>query len=129
MRTQSRSGVVLGALFLSFVLSSCVVLAAGAAGAGTMAYVKGEYSGTLDAEPAQVVKATEKALADLSIHVLSSESTSIDGKIVARTALDKKITIEVDGQSDHRSEIGIRVDTFGDEDLSRQIFDKIKSKL
>jgi hypothetical protein len=61
--------------------------------------------------------------------VLSSSSSSVDGKVSARTALDKKIAITVERESEQRSKIGIRVDAFGDEDLSRQIFEKIKSKL
>jgi CRISPR/Cas system-associated protein Csm6 len=112
-----------------FSASSCVVVAAGAAGAGAVYYVKGEFSATLDATPGQVVTASEKALKEMSISVLSSSSSSVDGKVSARTALDKKIAITVERESEQRSKIGIRVDAFGDEDLSRQIFEKIKSKL
>jgi len=129
MRTSVSKCALLSLVSVLFCTPSCVVVAAGAAGAGAVYYAKGEFSSTLEATPAQVVKASESALADMGISVLTSSSSGVDGKVTARTALDKKIAITVERETDQRSKIGIRVDTFGDEELSRQIFEKIKSKL
>jgi hypothetical protein len=130
MDTLRKCIVGFGALCLSASLSSCVaVVAAGAAGAGTVAYIQGEFSATLDADPPRVIQAAESALSDLSIHVISSSSSGVDGEVTARTATDRGIKIKVARESDQRSKIGIRVDTFGDEALSREIYDKIKAKL
>jgi len=48
-------------------------------------------------------------------------------RFVARTATDKKIEVTLNKKSANSTEIRIRVGTFGDEPMSRQLLDKIKS--
>ena len=125
---RSRASLAL-ALALPAVLSSCVAVAAGAAGGAGVAYVMGEFGAELEATPAQVVQAGLKALGDLDITVLSSGATGVDGRIEARTSLDKKVSIEVERKDDRRSKIGIRVGTWGDEEVSRMIYERVKARL
>ena len=119
----------LAALGMMPLLSGCLLAAAGAAGAATVAYVGGEIKTTLQAAPPQVVAATDTAFKQMSIVAVSSDSTAVDGLVEGRTATDKKITVTVKSEGDKASRVGIRVGTFGDEALSRQILDKIKSNL
>jgi hypothetical protein len=117
------------ALFLVFVPTSCLVLAAGAAGAAGAAWYMGELKATLDGNPPEVARAAEKALESMSMKVDSTTSSDLDGKITAHSALDKQITIHIERSGDHKSKIGIRVGTMGDEEQSRAILERIQKKL
>ena|SRR5258705_4272970 len=116
------------ALCASSSLSGCLVAAAGAGAAGT-AYVMGSLDGSLPGTPEQIVKASESVLKEKDIHMVSSDATGIDGKVVARTATDKKIEITVKRQDEKNAKVSIRVDTFGDHELSTSLFEGIKAKL
>jgi hypothetical protein len=109
-------------------LEGCVVVAV-AAGVAGVAYVNGDLEATVEASPTRVVEASEAALKDMEVDVKSSEKSGIDGRVVGRTATDKKVEITVKRESDTTSKLSIRIDTFGDEALSRQIYEKIKAEL
>lgn len=118
-------GLALGA---ASGLSGCVVAAA-AGGAAGAAYVLGSLDGPMPASPEKIVEASKDVLEGSDIHVLSSDATSIDGTVVGRTALDRKIEITVKRVDDKQSQVSIRVGTFGDETVSKDLFDRIKAKV
>src|SRR5262249_48905290 len=128
MKTRFHIATVGLALLATTGLSSCLAVAAGAGAAGAV-YVMGSLDSTVPGTPENVVDATEGALKDTDIQVLSKDATGIDGDVVARTALDTKIHVTVKKQDEKTSKISIRVGTFGDRELSQQIYDKIKAKL
>lgn len=109
--------------------SGCLALVAGAAGGATAAYVTGDLEAELTAAPQRVVSAAVKVLEGMEMRGIQSSATSLDGKVEAKTALDKKVTITVKSKSETTSTISIRVDTFGDAEMSQQILDKIKARL
>ena len=100
---------------------------AAAAGAGTVAYVNGELKETEDVAYETAYNAALAAMSDLQYTVVDKSRNLLTIKIVARTIGDKRIQVMLDKQSASVTEIRIRVGTFGDESLSRQILDKIKS--
>jgi hypothetical protein len=55
----------------------------------------GSLDGSMPATPQEIVEATKDVLEDSDIHVLSSGATSVDGTVVGRTDLDRKIEITV----------------------------------
>ena len=119
-------------LFLGLlpVLSGCVVAVAGAAaGAGAIAYVRGELETSLDHNYSKVVDATRSALTDLEFNKISERKDAIDAELIYRTALDKKVTIKLSKVTDKTTKVKIRVDLLGDEALSMSILEKIKAKL
>jgi hypothetical protein len=97
----------------------------GAAGA----YHMGRLEATLDASPQTVVNASKAALSDLHFAEVSSRQEGLDGRVMAKTADDRKIEVRIDGQSDKVSKVVIAVGILGDESLSRQVLDKIRSNL
>jgi len=117
-------------LFLAVLalLPGCVLVAAGVGVAG-VAYLNGDLEAMIDATPQQVVKAAESALKEMEVNVTAADASGIDGKVVGRTALDKKVEVTVKRETDTQSKLWIRIDTFGDEALSRQILEKIRTKL
>ncbi|MBW8781228.1 MAG: DUF3568 family protein [Verrucomicrobia bacterium] len=109
--------------------SGCLLVAAGAAGAGTVAYVRGELDASLAGSYDSVVKAANRALDDLQFKKINETKDAIKTVLVARTADDKKVRIEITKVSDTLTKVEIRVGVFGNENLSRTILDKIQKNL
>lgn len=107
----------------------CVAVVAGAAGAGAVAWVRGELDATVSARFDDVVAAANRAVADLQFAKVSEKKSAIDAEIVARTGQDKRIVIRLDRTSDTLSRVRIRIGLVGDEALSRLILDKINAQL
>ena len=108
--------------------SGCVLVAAGAGAAGA-AYVMGELEATLPGTPQAVVQASEAVLKDMEMREITSSATGVDGKVTAKTALDKKLEVTVKRHDDKTSKISIRVGAFGDQQMSRDILERIKARL
>ena len=111
----------------------CWAAAAGtvgvAAGAGTIAYIKGELKATEAYSVPDVWIATEKAVDEIQLVVTDKQHDITAGKIEAYTADNKKVRIHLKRQGDNITEITIRIGTFGDEELSRFILSKIQRNL
>jgi hypothetical protein len=112
----------------ALVLQGCVVVAV-AAGAAGVAYVNGDLEATLEATPPRVVDATEAVLKEMDVEIEAPERSGVDGRVVGRTALSRKVDVTVKRDTETTSKLWIRIDTFGDESLSRQILEKIRAHL
>ena len=127
--------IVLRTLCLSLTVaalggaSGCLVVAAAAGTGISVVYFKGEFKARLTASPQAVTGAAAAVLRDMKMYILSEESTEIDGRIIARTATDKKITLTIKSEGGGISMLAIRVGILGDEYLSRAIYDKIRESL
>ena len=115
------------ALAAPILFSACESLRAKPGPDGT-AFSLATLDGTIHGSPKQVVEAAESVLRDMDLHVVSSAASGVDGKLVARSALDKPIHIEVRKVDDATSKLAIRIGTFGDAELSREIYRKTKAK-
>jgi hypothetical protein len=121
--------VLFATLVVSVVgLGGCLVVAAGAGAAGTVAYFKGELSGNFSRDVPAVYNASLTALNDLKIPVISSGQDALSANIVARDAQDKKVTISIK-RAGETTQVTIRVGFWGDQAKSQTIYDKIKDHL
>jgi hypothetical protein len=114
------------------LLNGCILFVAGgaaAAGAGTVAYVNGELKDTEDHSLDAVHDATVAGVQDMRYVIVSTAKDAGQLKLTVRTATDQKIEITLIKQSANTTEIHIRVGTFGDEKVSRDLLDKIKAHL
>jgi len=128
--TIKKTALALTALLvLSSVLltSGCIVAAAGAAGG--VLYAKGDLETTLANTPTKIAIATEKAFREMRISKTSAVSSDLDAEIIGRSTTDKRVTVKINAKGEKLSAISIRIGVFGDEDLSRVLFDKIKKNL
>ncbi len=122
-----RRLLAVAVLGLSLVaLSGCIAVAA-SAGAGAVAYVRGELDTNLSYDYNKVVNSTRSAIKDLEFNPISENKDALKCVFVARTAMDKKVEITVTNSGKKLTNIKIRVGIFGDEALSMSILDKIKS--
>ncbi len=125
-----KSGIVLTVLCLcvAVILSGCVVAAVGA-GAGTVAYLRGDLESVEAKDLDTVYAATKKAVEQLELDVSKDVKDALSAQIVARDARDKKNTINLKATTEGTTKISIRVGTFGSETQSMLIYDQIKKNL
>lgn len=109
--------------------SGCLAVAAGAAGAGAVAWVRGELEAQLPNDFERVDRAANRAILELGFAKVNEGKSAVDAEIIARTGQDKRIQIRLDRTADQLTRVRIRVGIVGDEVLSRTILDKIKENL
>lgn len=105
-----------------------VVGAAAGAGAGTVMWVRGEIKSTEAVPFVRASRAAEAGLKDMGYAIVGKTDDAATSKTTARTPADQKVVVTVIKMSSEVSEIHVRVGTWGDEALSRQILEKIKSR-
>jgi hypothetical protein len=119
-------------LSLSCMLQGCVLLAVGAgaaAGAGTVAYLKGELQTTYAASLDQTWEAAQGALKDLNYRIISRQKDDPEGEIEAKRIGEDTVKIHLMISGPGTTLVKIRVGMFGDEKESRAINSKIASRL
>jgi hypothetical protein len=89
----------------------------------------GTYSTMIDSSPDKVTTAAQKAAGDLSLLDINAAGTKVDGKVSARTAQGEDVSIDIEQAGENVSKVTIRVGTTGDEAVSKQLVDRIKSHL
>jgi Protein of unknown function (DUF3568) len=120
-------------MFLAAVLalgSGCALFVVGAvagAGVGTYAYVDGELKSTEAVSYETACTATLAGLKDLGFVIGENKKDASMDKITARSTTNKVVYVILARQSATSTEIRIRVGTFGDQTLSQQILEKIRS--
>jgi ribosomal protein L25 (general stress protein Ctc) len=129
MKTVWKSSVILAVVAVLPLLSGCVAVLAGAAGAGTVAWVQGRLDAALDANYDKAEKAVNLAITQMEFAKVSEKKDVLNAILIARTAEDKKIEIKVSRVGDVTSRVQIRVGVFGNEAQSLAILDKIKANL
>jgi len=110
-------------------LTGCVVVAAGAVGAGAVAYVRGELESSVEADLDTTYLAAQRALARLEFAKIDQRKSGLDAQLVHRTALDKRIEVKLKKVTDRLTKIQIRVGVVGDQELSLTLLDKIRAEL
>jgi Protein of unknown function (DUF3568) len=111
------------------VLPACQAFTKGAAKEAGASYFLGKLEGPLEADVERAFAVAKKVVEDMGLHVDSSGVTEIDGEIVAYTARETKVHLELDAVTDTTCEVSIRVGSLGDEDLSLKIYERIRKGL
>lgn len=89
----------------------------------------GSYSTMVDGPPDKVTSAAEKAADDLKLTDIVSDSTKIDGKLIAKNAQGDTIRINIEQAGENVSKVTIHVGATGDEAVSKQLVERIKSHM
>ncbi len=125
----SRVVIFLGLAAALPWLTGCVVVAAGAVGAGAVAYVRGELASSVEADLDATYAAAQRALDKLEFAKIDQRKSGLDAQLVRRTALDKRVEIQLKKVTDRLTKIEIRVGLVGDQELSLTLLDKIRAEL
>ena len=124
----AASSLLALAIVAGTTLTACEGMRAKPGVDGT-AYSLGHLDVMVNADPKRVVEVAEAVLQELDILVESSAASGIDGQVVGKTALGKRIEITVERQDAETSKYSIVVGSFGDEKISRQIHEKMKARI
>ncbi|MFC1867266.1 DUF3568 family protein [Thermodesulfobacteriota bacterium] len=119
-------------VLLCFFLSSCapvVFLAGTAAGVGGYKYYEGALKVVYQAPYIKTWDASLKSLEEMGFKIGNSKRDLTSGKIEAKRADDKSVTVSLKYLSSQETEVSIRVGLFGDENASNVIKDKIGNVL
>ena len=109
-------------------MSGCIVAAA-ALGAGTVAYVDGKYSMNMEGSLMTVYNAVIKTLkANPDYVIVSKTETDKNAEVDAATkSTNKDFYVKVDKITDTVSKVTIKFGTFGDQEQSLKLMDKIQA--
>lgn len=116
-------------LYAAWSLAGCGVVLIGGAAAGTVGYMSGELTATLDSAYEQVVAATNRAIAENSIVEVTKTPEKYQVSYVLKTPQGDKVQLHVAYATKKLTDVSIRVGLFGDEPLSRHILNEIESRL
>ncbi len=108
---------------------SLMVIGACATSQPGVTYVGGSYRQLFAATPGEVIEAAKDVVTEMKLILISSETTDVGGMLVARTAQDRKVVITAEAQSDDVSRVSVLVGTWGDEETSMTILEKIRENL
>jgi len=115
-------------LLIAVLMSGCAAALVGA-GAGTVAYLRGDLEATMSQDLNAVYEASLQALGQLEIVPSQKEKDALTAKIVARGADDKKIQIMLKRTEENLTKLSIRIGIVGSETKSRVIYEQIKKNL
>jgi hypothetical protein len=133
----ARPGLLLLAAAMLANAGCLAVAVGGAAGAGAATYVyfKGKVSQEYPSTFTDAWQATQTALKELSLPVISQENTATTGEITSKTSDDSAITVDlnvdpsrVPGEGSV-TRITVRVGVFGDQALSERILSQVGTHL
>jgi hypothetical protein len=111
------------------LVSSCTSSSSGGATGGTPVFANGELADTLGFPLLSSHVATIAGVNDLQLTIMNDTKSPAHASITARTAENEKIEIILVKNSPTMTGIRIRAGTAGDEKLSRELLEKIKSHL
>lgn len=126
--------VIGGIVFvMSLMLQGCVPLVAAgvgaAAGAGAVAYSEGALDTTYAASLNRTWDATMGALKDAQLSITEQQKDEAHATIKARRTDNTPVTVSLDRAGANATTVKIRVGTFGDEEASRAINNRIAARL
>ena len=118
--------MLLSFLLFAMELAGCVaLLVGGAAGAGSVVYVKGQLKEDMSTSVPAVHNASISALKGLNLPIIEDNHDKLSANIKSKFADGHDVWIEIESVTAESSKITIRVGILGDENKSRQILDGI----
>jgi len=90
------------------------------------------FSGTqtiLYGDCVAVTNAAKSVAEELQLTLVASSASGLDGKVIARTAKNTKVTVDVKTAGDNFSRVTIHAGGFGDKTIQKTYLERIKAKL
>ncbi len=122
--------VLLSFMLFALELVGCAaLLVGGAAGAGSVVYIKGQVKEDMTASVPPVHDASISALKELNLPIIEDTHDKLSARIKSRFADGADVWIEIESATAESSKLTIRVGVMGDQHKSRQILDGIHKHL
>jgi hypothetical protein len=121
---HALAAALLGVATLPLISGCAGAAIVGAAGAGAAAgaYAVAPLEAEVEASPPQIEAAATGAFNELSIARETATWSALDTRVTGRTAEGDDVTVLGTAQEGGSSKLTIRVNSFGDDDLSRKIY-------
>lgn len=120
---MSRFSMIVCGAILCIALSACQTNAPGVRSTGFAQYT------TIGAGTAQATKAAEEVLQELGLQEIQSNSTNVDGWATGQMADKTPVKVSLSRVSEGQSEISVKVGSFGDNALGKDILARVRDKL
>ena len=128
MKNIPRIHALLIPVLLIIATTGCVLLAGGAVGAGTYAYVSGNLKTTYDATLQQTWDAAQKAVRNLDMKAQEEEHDAFSGVLKGTMADGREFNISLTKVTPETTEVAIRIG-MGDQEVSKTIHGEILANL
>ena len=115
-------------VLLPLVLPLQGCLLAAAAGAGAAYVFLSSEKAEVMATPWQVIAAAERVMDRMDLSVESSDSSALDGVLIAHTATGERVRVSVSSEEEGRSTVTVRVG-LADEAAAGRILEAIRDRL
>ena len=115
-------------VLLPLVLPLQGCLLAAAAGAGAAYVVLSSEKAEVMATPWQVIAAAKRVMNQMDLSVESSDSSALDGVLIAHTATGERVRVSVSSEEEGRSTVTVRVG-LADEAAAGRILEAIRDRL
>lgn len=109
-------------------LQGCLYAVAASAGAGAAFLLFSSEKAEVMATPWQVIAAAERVMDQMDLSVESSDSSALDGVLIARTATGERVRVSVSSEEEGRSAVTVRVG-LADEAAAGRILEAIRDRL
>ena len=109
--------------------AGCLVVAAAAVTGGVIAHAGGDTEAYVKGDVPAVTAAGKQAFEEMGLAVVSCNSGDAEGKVVARTATDRRVAIKVTAAGTDSSRVSIRRGTFGKEAFQQEVLDRLRKCL
>ena len=101
---------------------------AASAGAGAAFLLFSSEKAEVMATPWQVIAAAERVMDQMDLSVESSDSSALDGVLIARTTTGERVGVSVSSEEEGRSTVTVRVG-LADEAAAGRILEAIRDRL
>ncbi len=95
----------------------------------TFSYLHGDQHATFGATPSQVVDAAIAAAGELSLPVDSHSADGLIGDVKMHETDGTVVEVRIKGNGSDKSEVSVRVGTWGDRTLQQRVLDKLSAHL
>ena len=109
-------------------LQGCLYAVAASAGAGAAFLLFSSEKAEVMATPWQVIAAAERVMDQMDLSVESSDSSALDGILIAHTATGERVRVSVSSEEEGRSTVTVRVG-LADEAAAGRILEAIRDRL
>ena len=124
--------IFIGLLLIGLLVvsaSGCVaVLAAGAGGAGTAAWLSGKLSEEVSASYDDTISATESALKSLQMPITKETKKRNVAQIMSKSADGAEVWIDIRPLTTSTTKVDVRVGAMGNKETSSKIMESIKKR-
>jgi hypothetical protein len=122
-------GLLVIVILATGMSTSCVLMLASAGTGLGVAHAKGNLEVVVEGTPEDVAVAAEIALEDLDMHLVSSAVGECFAEVHGLTEMNQKVKIKAEERGEGASRLSIRVETFGNQQLTHIIYGRILENL